>query len=211
MPEVVLGKRCARLDLRVASDLLVFEGLLRQADVLVHGLRPGALEHLGLGEQRRRELNLGLVDVSLNAYGWSGPWQGRRGFDSLVQMSTGIAEAGMRLSGQDRPVPLPVQAIDHATGYLMAAAAVRGLARRRATGAGCTARLSLARTAHWLVSAERGPVEPLAPEQQDDWNDALEPTSWGSARRVLPPLQVQGAVMHWDRPALALGSAQARW
>ncbi len=211
VPEVVLGKRCARLDLRTAADLAVFEGLLRQADVLVHGLRPGALEHLGLGVQRRRELNPGLVDVSLNAYGWSGPWQGRRGFDSLVQMGTGIADAGMRLGGHDRPTPLPVQAIDHATGYLIAAAAVRGLVQRAATGAGCTARLSLARTAHWLVSAERGPVEPLAPEQQDDLNDALEPTSWGSARRVRAPLKVQGAVMHWDRPALALGSAQARW
>lgn len=211
VPEVVLGKRCARLDLRVASDLLVFEGLLRQADVLVHGLRPGALEHLGLGEQRRRELNPGLVDVSLSAYGWSGPWQGRRGFDSLVQMSTGIAEAGMRLLGQHRPVPLPVQAIDHATGYLMAAAAVRGLVRRRATGSGCTVRTSLARTAHWLASAELQAAEPLAAEQSSDLGEALEPTSWGPARRVRPPLQVQGAAMHWDRPALALGSAQARW
>jgi len=211
VPEVVLGKRCARLDLRVAADHAVFEDLLRQADVLVHGLRPGALERLGLGRHERRELNPGLVDVSLSAYGWSGLWQGRRGFDSLVQMGTGIAEAGMRLSGQGRPVPLPVQAIDHATGYLMAAAAVRGLVRRRATGAGCTALLSLARTAHWLVSAERGAVEPLAPEQQDDLHGALEPTSWGPARRVLAPLQVQGAAMHWDRPALALGSAQASW
>ena len=44
VPEVVLGKRCARLDMRVASDLLVFEGLLRQADVLVHDglIGPGA-------------------------------------------------------------------------------------------------------------------------------------------------------------------------
>lgn len=211
VPEVVLGKRCARLDLRTPADLAVFEGLLRQADVLVHGLRPGALEHLGLGEQRRRELNPGLVDVSLSAYGWSGPWQGRRGFDSLVQMSTGIADAGLRMGGHDGPTPLPVQAIDHATGYLMAAAAVRGLVRRMATGAGCTARLSLARTAHWLVSADRRAVEPLAPEQEDDLNDALEPTSWGPARRVRAPLEVQGAAMHWDRPALALGSASACW
>ncbi|EJE55035.1 putative acyl-CoA transferase/carnitine dehydratase [Acidovorax sp. CF316] len=211
VPEVVLGKRCARLDLRVPADSAVLEGLLRQADVLVHGLRPGALEQLGLGAQRRRALNPGLVDVSLSAYGASGPWQGRRGFDSLVQMSTGIADAGMRWGGHDRPTPLPVQAIDHATGYLMAAAAVRGLVRRVATGAGSTARLSLARTARWLVSAERGAVEPLAPEQHEDVDDALEPTSWGPARRVRAPLQVQGAAMHWDRPALALGSAQARW
>ncbi len=211
VPEVALGKRCARLDLRVRDERMVFDELLRKADVLVHGLRPGALEHLGLGAQRRRELNPGLVDVSLNAYGWSGPWQGRRGFDSLVQMSTGIADAGMHLSGSDRPTPLPVQAIDHATGYLMAAAAVRGLVRRMATGAGCTARLSLARTAHWLASAEQHAVDPLAPEQADDVSEVPEPTFWGPARRVRPPLEVQGAAMHWDRPALALGSAQARW
>jgi len=48
--------------------------------------------------------------VSLDAYGWHGPWQGRRGFDSLVQMSSGIAEAGMRLGGRDRPPPPPVPA-----------------------------------------------------------------------------------------------------
>lgn len=211
VPEVVLGKRCARLDLRLREGRLVFEELLGRADVLVHGLRPGALEGLGLGAERRRALNPGLVDVSLNAYGWGGPWQHRRGFDSLVQMSTGIAEAGMREGGHDRPTPLPVQAIDHATGYLMAAAAVRGLAQRRATGAGCTARLSLARTAHWLVSAQRHPMEPLAPERAGDVGEALESTSWGPARRVRAPLEVQGAAMCWDRPALALGSAQACW
>ncbi len=211
VPEVVLGKRCARLDLRVREERAVFEDLLRQADVLVHGLRPGALENLGLGAARRRELNPGLVDVSLSAYGWSGPWQGRRGFDSLVQMGTGIADAGMRMGGHDRPTPLPVQAIDHATGYLMAAAAVRGLVRRVATGGGCTVRLSLARTAHWLVSADRPAMELLAPEQADDVSEVLEPTSWGPARRVRAPLEVQGAAMHWDRPALALGSASACW
>ena len=73
MPEVVLGKRCARLDLRLREGRLVFEALLGQADVLVHGLRPGALEGLGLGAERRRALNPGLEDVSLSAYGWSGP------------------------------------------------------------------------------------------------------------------------------------------
>src|SRR6218665_1751421 len=112
----------------------------------------------------------------------------------------------MRLGGHDRPTPLPVQAIDHATGYLMAAAAVRGLVRRMATGAGSTARLSLARTAHWLGSAEPAGGEPLAPEQADDVSEGIEPMSWGPARRVRAPLYVQGAAMHWDRPALALGS-----
>ena len=39
-------------------------------------------------------------------------------FDSLVQMSPGIADTGMRWSCADKPVPLPGQALDHATGYL---------------------------------------------------------------------------------------------
>ena len=122
VPDVVLGKNCARLDLRTQADRDRWEGLLTQADVLVHGYRSDALDRLGLGMARRRALRPGLVDVALDAYGWSGPWRARRGFDSLVQMSCGIADAGMRQPGRDRPTPLPVQALDHATGYLLAAA-----------------------------------------------------------------------------------------
>ncbi|MGT2481135.1 CoA transferase [Methylobacterium oryzae CBMB20] len=125
-PDVTLGKVCTRLDLRQVDDRRHFETLLAEADILVHGYRPDALERLGYGAARRRALNPDLIDVALCAYGWTGPWAGRRGFDSLVQMATGIAAAGQRWKQADRPVPLPVQALDHATGYLMAAAAVRG-------------------------------------------------------------------------------------
>ena len=93
---------------------------------------------MGLGADVRRALRPGLVDVSLDAYGWTGPWRARRGFDSLVQMSCGIAAAGMEAKGNDNPFPLPAQALDHATGYLLAAAALRGL-RRGASTAGARA------------------------------------------------------------------------
>jgi len=213
VPEVVLGKRCARLDLKRGEDLQILEDLLRQADVMVHGYRADALARLGLDARRRRELNPGLVDISLDAYGWSGPWQHRRGFDSLVQMSSGIAEAGMRQRGLDRPGPLPVQAIDHATGYLLATAAVRGLSRRLATGAGCQVRASLARTAQLLLSNAglARDTAPLAPESEADMAGQVEATSWGPARRVRPPVTVAGAPVHWARPAGALGSAAAAW
>src|SRR5262249_13189705 len=131
IPEVLLGKRTARLDLRTPADRDRFAHLLADADVLVHGFRGDALDRLGYGADVRADIRPGLVDVSLDAYGWTGPWAGRRGFDSLVQMSAGIAAEGMRAYGKDRPTPLPVQALDHATGYLLAAAALRGLARRR--------------------------------------------------------------------------------
>jgi crotonobetainyl-CoA:carnitine CoA-transferase CaiB-like acyl-CoA transferase len=208
---MVLGKRCARLDLREAADRAIWEGLLRQADVLVHGYRSDALERMGLGAARRRELCPGLVDVSLDAYGWSGPWSTRRGFDSLVQMSCGIAEAGMTQLGRDRPTPLPVQALDHATGYFVAAAVLRGLTLRLTTGAGSTMRTSLARMAAQLVGMPVGAQTPLAPESRADIGDRVEITDWGAAHRVKPPCHVDGAPMHWDRPATDLGTARAAW
>ncbi|BEV15872.1 CoA transferase [Herbaspirillum sp. DW155] len=215
VPEMTLGKRCAGLDLRRPADRAVLEDLLRQADVMVHGYRADALERLGLGAQRRRELNPGLVDVALNAYGWSGPWAARRGFDSLVQMSSGIAEAGMRAAGGDKPVPLPVQALDHATGYLMAAAAVRGLTLRQTDGAGSQYRLSLARTAcllaaHPAHAASSGQPQ-LAGETPADLHPHQEMTAWGTARRLLGPLSLGQAEMAWDRPASPLRSARPAW
>src|SRR5215831_2210379 len=148
IPEVTIGKRCAGLDLHDAEDRDRFAELLQTADILVHGYRPGALEGLGFGKDQRRQLNPELIDVCLDAYGWTGPWARRRGFDSLVQMSAGIADAGMCMEGLERPCPLPVQALDQATGYLMAAAVARALLVRRVTGAALSAQLSLARTAH---------------------------------------------------------------
>ena len=211
-PEVTLGKRCARLDLRQDSDRSRFERLIAETDVFVHGYRPEALDGLGFGEDMRRAFNPGLVDVGLDAYGWSGPWRNRRGFDSLVQMSTGIAAAGLKWRSADKPVPLPVQALDHATGYLMAAAAVRGLTLRLTEEETLTARLSLARTAELLVAARGATSETNASSLLDtDASPAIEVTGWGPARRLLPPVSISGATMAWDRPASRLGSAAAAW
>ncbi|BBK42282.1 CoA-transferase [Allostella vacuolata] len=210
-PEMMAGKRSARLDLRQAADRAVLLDLLRQSDVVVHGYRSDALERLGLGAEVRRRTRPGLVDVSLDAYGWSGPWQARRGFDSLVQMSAGIAQAGMERLGRDRPTPLPVQALDHATGYILAAAAVMGLVRRRTSGGGVASRASLARTAVLLARHPAPGDGPLRPEDQDDVAPAAEATPWGPAFRLNAPLSVTGAPCFWSRPAAPIGSDPARW
>lgn len=214
-PDMTVGKRCARLDLRNPTDRARFEALLQGADVLVHGYRSDALEALGLGAQRRAPLRPGLVDVSLDAYGFSGPWAARRGFDSLVQMSMGIADAGQRLTQADKPVPLPVQALDHATGYLMATAALRALEQRWRHGHGARVRASLARTGALLMTAPRDPAAPPAPpvkeSPQEDWAPEVEPTAWGPARRLRWPLTVAGVQPHWQHPAGPLGSTEATW
>ncbi len=212
VPEVTLGKRCARLDLRADADRATFEALLREAHVFVNGYRSDALERLGYDPAARRRLSPGLIDVCLDAYGWTGPWAARRGFDSLVQLSSGIAEAGQRWRDADKPVPLPVQALDEATGYLVAAAAIRGVTQRLTRGTGLDARLSLARSAKLLVDARGEPaIAPLAPETPADLAPDIEQTSWGPAHRIAPPVAIAGVPMRWDRPASALGTAAARW
>jgi hypothetical protein len=212
VPEVTLGKRCARLDLKDAEGRKMFLELLRRADVLVHGYRSDALDNLGFGARVRREIRPGLIDVSLDAYGWTGPWRYRRGFDSLVQMSVGIADAGMRTLGRDRPAPLPVQALDHATGYLMAATAIRGLKERLETGRGYEGRTSLARVAELLVQT---PIEQIAgtirSAEQADWSAGIEVTDFGKTRRLRSPITIASIPLQWDRPAAKLGSAPPAW
>ena len=213
VPEVTLGKRCARLDLRTPDGRDRFLELLAGADVLVHGYRSDALERLGLGADLRADVRPGLVDVSLDAYGWTGPWDRRRGFDSLVQMSSGIAAAGMAAAGADRPVPLPVQALDQAVGYLLAASALSGLTRRATDGTGSRWRTSLARMARLLVDAgtvdatDRPGIDPAPPSA----DGPVERTVWGDARRLPPPLVVEGAPLRWELPAGPLGAADPVW
>ena len=212
VPEMTLGKRCARLDLKTTEGRQVFETLLKGADILFHGYRADALEHLGYTASELQTLAPGLIDVSLNAYGWSGPWRNRRGFDSLVQMSSGIAEAGMAWKQVDKPVPLPVQALDHATGYLMAASAISALGERLTSGRGGSARLSLARTAKLLGDAGPVPEQPaLRAEEPGDQGRVQEYTPWGPAHRLLPPLTISGTPLQWDLPAVELGSHRPQW
>ncbi len=205
--EMTIGKRCARVDLRADRDTLL--ALLAEADVLVHGYRPGAMDGLGLDERTLHATRPGLVEVMLDAYGWSGPWRGRRGFDSLLQMSTGLAHPGDD-DPDAEPTPLPVQALDHATGYLAAAAAVRGLTEWSRTGLGSVSRVSLARTAMMLQDhrsdRDEGEIEAV------DRGLALpEQTYWGPGRRLPGPVRVGEAQMAWTVPAAPFGSATAAW
>jgi hypothetical protein len=204
LPESTRGKRRAALDLRSEEGKKTFERLVSQADVLVHGYRPGAMEALGFDSRKLKELNPGLVVVRYDAYGWSGPWAGRRGFDSLVQMSTGIAHPGSRAGNDAKPTPLPAQALDHGTGYLIAAAVCRALTDGRAS-----ARLSLARTAKLLVDLGAG-GDPAAPGL-GDVSDLLEAseTDWGPAYQVPCPGRIEGYEVKWPVPPGLLGRHQA--
>jgi len=209
--DVTLGKRCARIDLRTGEGREELVARLSEADVIVHGYKPGVMERYGLGPEERAAIRPGLIDVSLDAYGWSGPWRERRGFDTVVEMSCGIAADGMEWADSDEPVLLPVQALDHGTGHLLAAAAVRGLVHRMSTGRGSLSRCSLARTAELLREHEN----PAGQETIDTTTAPVDPeiraTPGGPVRRVRVPIAVDAAPQYWDRPGELLGSSLPVW
>lgn len=210
IPEVTLGKHTTRLDLTRTSDRSAFSELVAAADVVVHGYRPDALERLGFGQDHLQAIRPGIIDVSLNAYGWTGPLSARRGFDSLVQMTTGIAHSGMIHTNASRPVPLPVQALDQATGYLLAAATLSALVHRRETGIARSAKLSLARTAILLQQQDQGFHDPFPDIGRDDFEPRLEATSWGPAHRLRQPVHIDGISLYAS-PARSLGLDEPHW
>jgi len=212
VPEVTLGKRCAQLQLDTPAGYEQFLELVETADVLVHGYRPGAMAGLGFNSETLLAVNPALINVSLNAYGWTGPWSERRGFDSLVQMSSGIAHQGMLAFNSVAPYPLPVQALDHATGNLMAAAVLHALVQLRKSGRVLSARLSLARTAHVLQRYRQATSYPeFAPVRNTDLNAVIENTTWGAAQRVRFPIDSDGFDAFWDRPATDLRLSAPQW
>jgi crotonobetainyl-CoA:carnitine CoA-transferase CaiB-like acyl-CoA transferase len=213
IPETTVGKRRARLDLRAPSGRAVFDQLLGDADVLVHGYRTEALARLGYDRERLRADYPELIVTQHNAYGFEGPWRDRRGFDSLVQMSCGIAARGMEVGASDAPRPLPAQALDHATGYLLAAATCRALSERLVHGRVVYSRLSLARTAHALMShGEVGRLdipEPAA-EVVARYLERAD-SDLGPLRRVRVPGRIEGVAARYAVPAGSLGSHPARF
>jgi len=212
IPDISLGKNCTYLDLKSPSGMTVLQDLLAQADVFVHGYRPGALDALGLTKAKRDELAPNRVEVTLDAYGWQGPWSTRRGFDSLVQMSAGIADTGRIWAQSDKPTPLPVQALDHATGYLMAAAILSALAEAASGHSIMHAQLSLARTAELLSALGKTETdEQITGAKPEDFSSVTETSGWGAGYRLKPALTVGKAQMHWVLPAAKLGTSPSIW
>ena len=195
------GKALRFLDLRSGAGRSAFLDLVRGADVVLQSYRPGALAGLGLGPAELAAVNPGLVYVSISAYGSGGPWGGRRGFDSLVQMAVGIAEEGMRAGGAERPVPLPAQVLDHGAGWLAAAGAVEALRR----GGGLAVDVSLAGVGHALDALGRlDPAVGLAvPDPAlSDVDDLLlrSQSGAGTLTHVRFPGSVAGAELGWSGP-----------
>jgi CoA transferase family III len=208
------GKLTVRLDLRSAAGLEQLHTLLAEADALVSGYRPGALAALGLGPDVLAERHPHLVSASLSAWGDQGPWGARRGFDSIVQAATGIAQVCQppEAGPDDPPGALPAQLLDHATGHLTAAAVLRGLAEQERTGHRCHARLSLAATASYLLAAPRVFEAGGSPAGEGASGHTVELQSgYGVLTQVAPPGRLDGTPLGWPFGAHAWGTDEPHW
>jgi CoA-transferase family III len=202
------GKRSGLLDFGTAQGEGILSDLLRRADVLVHGYRPHALDRFGLTPEALASRYPGLVVVSLSAWGTSGPWANRRGFDSIVQAASGIAMATS--PDAERPGRLPCQLLDHGTGYLCAAAALSALTAQAAGGGTHARELSLSRTAAWLLGQPRSASGgAAAPDPAGRFS--VMASADGPVTVADPPGELDGMSLRWARPLIRYGGDQPRW
>lgn len=210
--DTCFGKRRTNIDLHEGRERRRFEELVSEADVLFESFRPNVLARLGFPDERLRELAPDLIIGHLSAYSDRGPWAGRRGFDSVVQVATGLAHA----CGFDPvrgPGRLPAQALDHATGYLLAAGIVTGLLRRAQYGRASTVNVSLARTGEWFDQLGRQEASEMSILREDvqDLMDVWSGTAWGVVEHLRPPGAVGNRIAEWATAATPRSDAPVAW
>jgi hypothetical protein len=206
------GKLSAHIELKTAEGRATLMALAREAHVFLQGYRPGALAALGFGAEDMAATVPGLVHVSLSAYGGSGPWGERRGFDSLVQTATGFNHAEAEAFGQAEPRALPLQVLDYAAGYLLAFGAQAALLRQAEEGGSWAVQVSLAGVGRWLRSLGRlgGAALALPRPVPEPWS-VEEDSGFGRLRVLRPALQFEAVPLRFSRPSVRPGSHPPRW
>jgi len=187
---------------------------VRTADVFGQSYRPGTLAARGFGPEALAELRPGIVYVTLSAWGHEGPWRNRRGYDTVVQAATGMAEASGDAQG---PKHLPVSAIDYVGGNLMAFGTMVALARRATEGGSWLVRASLAQTGRWIVQRGVLPPDAYRNTPEDLPADVVGKLCTevdapdGRISYLAPIVQMSETPARWTRPPVPLGYHPAVW
>lgn len=209
------GKLTTFLELKSEAGRAQMRELLKDADIVSQGYRPRALAALAFAPEDVANINPGIVYVTLSAYGHAGPWAERRGFDSLVQTTTGFNHAEGQAAGIDGPKELPAQMLDHATGYLMAFGAMMAKARQAREGGSWHVRVSLAQTGRWLWNLGRldGGLSTPDITGEDVHAAFIEsmPSGFGTLKAVRHSALLSTTPARWSRPAMPLGSHPPQW
>src|SRR3954469_18329455 len=162
------NKRSIRVNLKTDAGGEVLLRLVREADVLVEGFRPGVMDRLGVGYERLREENSGLVYCAITGYGQDGPYRDRSGHDMNYLGLVGLL--GLTGDRGGPPVQSAGQIADLGGGALMAAVGILvALRERDRSGEGQLVDVSMADGAlSWLAMvAGRYFAEHSAPQRGD--------------------------------------------
>ena len=116
------GKRSIRVDLKSPAGKDVLLRLVRDADVLLESFRPGVLDRLGVGYERLRGENPGLVYCAITGFGQDGPNRDRPGHDINYLGLNGIL--GLSGEADGPPVSAAAQIADLGGGALMGVAGI---------------------------------------------------------------------------------------
>jgi crotonobetainyl-CoA:carnitine CoA-transferase CaiB-like acyl-CoA transferase len=205
------GKLSAHCDLKTAQGVNALHTLLKDTHIFVQGYRPGSLASLGVNPEALCREYPGLITVSLSAYGNSGPWCQKRGFDSLVQTATGFNAAEAEAFGSAAPKPMPVQILDYASGFLMAFGAQAALYKQLTEGGSYHVQLSLARTALWLKEmGQSRHFLNVDPPQPGDYLRPFE-SGYGTLEAIPHAAVFDDLPNHFKRPSVAPGTDALHW
>jgi crotonobetainyl-CoA:carnitine CoA-transferase CaiB-like acyl-CoA transferase len=134
------GKRSVCVNLKTPEGREIVERLAVDADVVMENMRPGVSERLGLGEQALRKINPRLIYCAVTAFGSTGPYADRPGFDPLLQAMGGH----MTVQGSTGPPQFIRIAInDYYAAALAAQGVLAALFTRERTGEGQRVETSL--------------------------------------------------------------------
>ena len=134
------NKESLALDLKAKEGKEICTELIKKADVFVENFRPGTAERLGLGFEELRPLNRGLVYCSISAFGRSGPYVDKPGFDTLGQAMSGLLSV---LTDLDDPRVMGIALSDYITGLSAGYGILGALLARERTGDGSRVETSL--------------------------------------------------------------------
>jgi formyl-CoA transferase len=143
------GKESVVLDLKQEEARRRLRALIRQADILVQNLKPGAMTRMGLGIETLLAEQPALIACSISGYGDTGPLADRKAYDLLVQAESGLSSI---TGGPDEPSRVGVSVVDISTGATAHAAILEALLVRARTGQGADIRISMFDVmAEWLT------------------------------------------------------------
>jgi formyl-CoA transferase len=139
------GKQSAALDLKTGAGIEALNELAASADIMLHNLRPGVAEQLGIGGEAMCARHQRLIYCELSAFGHTGPERLRPGYEPLLQAYSGLSS--INGGPDDPPIRIGASICDQGTGMWAVIGALSLLQRRHKTGRGGIVNVSLLETA----------------------------------------------------------------